>query len=41
LILEACRGVELAAGDCTRAVEEMQGAGVRVVAITHFVFKAR
>lgn len=31
LIEEGCRGVELKAGDVVRAVEEMRGAGVRVV----------
>lgn len=32
LVLEACRGVDLATGDCDRAVEEMRRAGVRIVA---------
>jgi nicotinamidase/pyrazinamidase len=31
LIEDACRGVELAPGDCARAVEEMRAAGVRIV----------
>lgn len=31
LFLEACRGVELMAGDCAKAVEEMKTAGVHVV----------
>jgi nicotinamidase/pyrazinamidase len=30
LILDGCRGVELAPGDCERAVEEMKRTGVRV-----------
>jgi nicotinamidase/pyrazinamidase len=31
LVAEGCRGVELRAGDVAKAVEEMRGAGVRVV----------
>ncbi len=31
LILEGCRGVELAPGDCARAIDEMRAAGVVVV----------
>jgi nicotinamidase/pyrazinamidase len=31
LVEDACRGVELQAGDVRRAIEEMQAAGVRVV----------
>jgi nicotinamidase/pyrazinamidase len=31
LVEEGCRGVELRAGDVAKAVEEMRGAGVRVV----------
>ena len=31
LIADACRGVDIQPGDCTRALEEMRGAGVRVV----------
>jgi nicotinamidase/pyrazinamidase len=30
LIRRGCRGVELQAGDCERAIEEMHGAGVRI-----------
>jgi len=30
-VLDACRGVELAAGDVRKAIEEMTAAGVRVV----------
>jgi nicotinamidase/pyrazinamidase len=32
LVLDGCRGVELAPGDCARAVAEMQAAGVEVIA---------
>ncbi|ACB74330.1 bifunctional nicotinamidase/pyrazinamidase [Opitutus terrae] len=31
LVLDGCRGVELNPGDCDRALEEMQRAGVRLV----------
>lgn len=31
LLLRGCRGVELAAGDCRKAVDEMKAAGVKVV----------
>jgi nicotinamidase/pyrazinamidase len=31
LVLEGVRGVELAMGDCGRALEEMRRAGVRMV----------
>jgi nicotinamidase/pyrazinamidase len=34
LIEDGCRGVELNAGDIDRAVEEMRGAGVRVITST-------
>ena len=30
LITAGCRGVELAAGDCQRAIEEMRAAGVEI-----------
>jgi nicotinamidase/pyrazinamidase len=31
LVLDGCRGVDLKPGDCQRAIEEMQAAGVRIV----------
>ncbi|HYE17930.1 MAG TPA: bifunctional nicotinamidase/pyrazinamidase [Tepidisphaeraceae bacterium] len=31
LIVDACRGIDLSPGDVDRAIEEMRGAGVRVV----------
>lgn len=31
LVADACRGVELAPGDCARAIEEMRAAGLRIV----------
>lgn len=31
LVIDACRGVELAPGDCARAIDEMRTAGVRIV----------
>jgi len=31
LIVEGCRGVELQAGDCERAIEKMRAAGVEIV----------
>ena len=31
LLLDGCRGVELQAGDCQRALEQMRQAGVRIV----------
>lgn len=31
VIEDGCRGVELRSGDCARSIEEMKGAGVRVI----------